>query len=178
MSNVQTYLSLVSKKLSGKVLGFGDIDSKIIDTLEKNDAVVEFTLLSGITGSYSGNGKNSGKKVLYKNVRKKFKKKKISTIICYYKDLDKYRYRFIADSVVLASDKIYLYIENNACDLERLKKQYERYNVYIEEEKCRGGIVLVISLSDKKYRKWKEKYYRIVDKLYDLYELIGDLFVS
>lgn len=178
MNKIDNYLIKSLKKVTGNVLVFGDVSDKVINSIEKNDVVLELTLLSKKTSNSLGKGTSKEKKVLYNNIRKKFKKSKISTIVSCYDDLEKYRYQFISDSVVIAHSSIYLYIKSNEFNVDRIKKYYSHYNVIIEEEKCSDGVLLLINVDNKKYSKVKEKWYHIIDKIYDLYELISDLVIS
>jgi len=167
------------KEMKGKILGFGNLSDKIIDSINKNNNIEEFVLLSDNYGLSSGKSRKSKtKKITYRKIRKQFKNKNITNIIASYEKLKKYKRRFISDSLFLSKDKIYIFIKNNEKDIEIIKKRYERYKQEIKMINCKDGTILIIIKKHYKKNKLKDTIYLIIDIIIDELEIIGDLFIS
>lgn len=177
MNKIDKVLLDSVKNMHGSILGFGNISQKIIDSIDKNSNIVEFTLLSG--GKYA-NGETGGrtsKKIPYHKIYKKFRKKNISNIIASYDDLEKYKRRFISDSLSLTKQNVIVFIKDSDIDVDIIKKRYQRYHQKCEMINCRDGVVLIIT--KEKYRKnnIRDKVYLFLNYIEDAINFIGDLFV-
>lgn len=178
MNKIEKVLLDSVKEIKGTILGFGNLSDKVITAIDKNDNIIEFTLLSNSNESSGDTKGRNTKKVPYHKIRKKFRKKDITSIIASYDDLQKYRRRFIADSLFLAKDNIYLFIKSEDIDVEIIQKRYERYRQECEMIPCRDGFLLKITKKNYKKNKVRDTWYIFLDFIIDILNIIGDLFVS
>ena len=178
MDKIEKVLLDSIKKMKGNVLGFGNISEKIIQSIDKNDNILEFTLLSDGKVSSNGTKGHSQKKLPYRKIRKKFNKKHIMNIVASYDELGSYRRRFIADSLYLAEHSINLFIKNEDIDIDIIKKRYEKYHQECEVIQCRDGVVLKIIKKKYKKNKLRDTFYLFINFLGDGINFIGDLFIS
>ena len=165
------------KNMQGSVLGFGNISQKIIDSIDKNDNILEFTLLSGDSSVKGGSDRGASKKIPYHKIYKKFRKKNIASIIASYDELEKYKRRFISDSLCLAKQNVVVFVKDNNIDADIIKKRYDRYHQNCEMINCRDGIVLIITKDKYKKNKLRDKFYLFINCIEDVINFIGDLFV-
>jgi len=178
MNKIDKVLMDDIKKMKGSILGFGDFDEKIINSINKNDNIIEFSLLSNGIISSEDSGRSSSKKILYRKIRRKFRKKNITNIIASYEDLDKYHRRFISDSLYLAKNQIHVFIKNDEIDVDIIKKRFERYHQECEMIECRDGIVLKITKKNYKRNRLRDTLYLFINFIGDGINFIGDLFVT
>jgi len=178
MNKIEKVLSDEIKKMQGFVLGFGNLSEKLINNINKNNNINEFVLLSDEYTSSTGNAKLKGnKKIAYRNIRKKFKNKNVTNIVASYDELGKYHRRFIADSLYLTEQNIYVFIKNEDIDEELVTKRYQRYHQKLEIIECRDGFILHIEKSKYRKNKIRDLFYLIIDCIIDGINFIGDLFV-
>lgn len=179
MNKIEKVLLDSIKEMHGFILGFGNLDEKIIKSIDKNNKINEFILLSDTYTKSTGKSKSKRtKKIAYRKIRNRFKKKNVTNIIASYEELEKYQRRFISDSLFLAKDNIYLFIKNKDIDADIIKKRYERYHQECEMIPCRDGIIVKITKKNYKANKAKDTLYLCMNFMSDVMNFIGDLFVS
>lgn len=178
MNKIEKVLLDSAKKLEGNILGFGNLSEKVIETIDKNTKITEFILLSDKSLPTSDGKGRSSKRIPYKKIRKKFRKKNITTIIASYDELEKYHRRFISDSLYLVKKEIYLYIKNEDIDVDIIKKRFARYHQDLEEIACKDGTLLKITKTNYKKNKARDSWYLFMNFIGDGINYIGDLFVS
>ena len=175
MKKVKTVINDYIKRLDGKIIGIG-LDDNHINQIAKNDKIIYCDLLDNDNKS-DGSEKGRNKILYFKDIRKKYKKKKIDYIIA---DMDKIfvcKRTFIKDSIYINKNKIIYYVDNNT-DYQLILKRYKIYNVDIEITECHDGKIIVINTKQAKNRYFKDKLYYILDSLYELFDIIGDLFAT
>lgn len=177
MNKIDKVLLDSVKNMQGSVLGFGNISQKIIDSIDKNNNILEFTLLSGDSGIKVEKDGFSSKKIPYHKIYKKFRKKNITSIIASYDELAKYKRRFISDSLCLAKQNVIVFIKNEDIDVDVIKKRYDRYHQNCEIINCRDGVVFIITKEKYKKNKLRDKLYLFINCIEDVINFIGDLFV-
>lgn len=178
MNKIEKVLLDSIKEMQGSILGFGNLSEKVIEMIDKNSNITEFTLLSDKNLSSDGGKGRSSKRIPYKKICKKFRKKNITNIIASYDELEKYRRRFISDSLYLAKSEIHIFIKNEDIDTDIIKKRYERYRQDCEVITCRDGVILKITKKNYKTNKVRDTWYLFINFLSDGINFIGDLFIS
>jgi len=131
-------LNEIVKELDGNIIGIGIQDEKILNSISKNNNILECNLLDSFSKEEGSKGKD--KKVKISKLRKKFKKKKTDYIICNIDVVNKFVKKFIPDSIYLNKKYLYLY-EMNGFNIEKIKKYYSRYSKNIEQIDCADGII-------------------------------------
>lgn len=178
MSKIEKILIDSIKKMNGYVLGFGNLDEKTIKEIDKNKNISEFMLLSDNCINTGGKQKAKRKKhILYKKIRKKFKKKNVTNVIACYDDLKKYRRRFISDSLFLSKENIYVFIKDEDIDEELVERRFKRYHQEVKLIECSDGFVLHIKKIKYRKNKFRDTLYLFLDSISDMVSLIGDLFI-
>lgn len=178
MNKIEKVLLNSIKEMQGNILGFGNLSEKMVASIGKNDNILEFTLLSNGEPISDGSKGRSSKKLSYRKIRKRFRKKHITNIIASYDELGSYRRRFIADSLYLAEHNINLFVKNEDIDVDTIKKRYERYHQECEVISCTDGVVLKITKKKYKKNKLRDTFCLFINFLGDGINFIGDLFVS
>lgn len=160
------------KKMEGNLLAIGIEDNNLLQTINKNDKILNCDILSN--NLTKGKNGKSGKKFYLSKLRKKFKKKRIDNLICDYDTLEEYLKTFIKDSIYITRGTIY-FCTNNP---EIIKKKYRRYLVGINEVKCTDKYVIIIDASKAKNNKIKEFIYQVIDSIVLIIDAITDLLLS
>lgn len=174
---VNQRLQEVITDISGNVLAIGIDNEKIINSLEKNDAICNCTLLDSV--NQKGNDKSGySKTVNIRHLRKKFKKKKTDYIVGNIKELEKFLKYFIKDSIFISSNTIYLYGKLEQDKLEELIKKYKRYNVKIDVIENKNNFLLTIDTKNAKTNRFKDLCYFVIDTIADLLTTFSDILVN
>lgn len=166
-------LKKIINTFNGHVLGIG-IDDKLSNLIKDNKCVQELNVLGGVS---KGNGKyrKNGKTIRIKKIRKYFRKKDISFIICNFESIEKYLNTFVKDSIYLNNFKIYYYGQG---DSDILVKKYKRYDVKIDLNKKKDYFILEIDTTKAKNNFVKEILYRIIDFFDRIIEIIGNILMN
>ncbi len=175
MQKIENEINNYLKKIDGKIIGIG-LSEKNIKEIEKNNKIVFCDLLD-TNNSNTGKEKGNIKKLYCKDVRKKYKKKNINYIIGDISKINKYKNNFIKDSIYINKNKI-IYYTDDIDTLNLYIKRYKRYNVIINVIDCKDGKILDIDTSHAKNKYLMDKIYYVLDRLYDLVDIIGEIFVS
>ena len=178
MNKLEKILLDSIKEMNGFVLAFGSLEDKLINAIEKNKNIFEFTLLGDYIKGESGIKGKKSKKLPYRKIRNKFKKKNVEHIIAHYEELGKYRRKFIIDSLYLANKSIDIFIMDKDIDINVIINRYQRYQQNCELIKCRDGFVLKITKNDYKKNKFRDILYLFIDFVVDGINFVGDLFIS
>lgn len=171
-SSIKKYI----KNMTGKVIGLGIDNKEIIETIDKNNKILECDLLNSIDIKNDLKGKKRKKKYV-KKLRKKYKKKKVNYIIVNSNEINRYLKTFVRDSIYINNREIYYYMDKKY-DIENIIKRYKRYNTEIEVINCDDGNIIKINTSNAKNNFFKDKFYFIVDTLSNIADVIGDILVS
>lgn len=152
------------KNMQGFLLGIGVDIPKILEEIEKNNAIRDCALLSTGTGE---KGKDSSSEIIHiKDFRKKWKRKKVDYIIACSKEILPYIKYFVKDSIYINKKRIYIFDKEKE-NIEIYKKKYQRYIVEMEVQKCKDGYILMIENKDYKRHFIKDPFYLMVDTISD-----------
>ena len=169
-------INKIIKKMEGKVIGIGINDERVIKEIDKNNNIYECDLLDSIDLSNQESGKKKKKKYI-KKLRKKYKDKSVDYIIMDPTKIFRKLKFLIKDTIYINNKKIYIYMDKND-DYELVIKRYKRYTKNIETIKCDDGIIINIDSTDSKKHIIKNIFYYIIDTLYNISDMIGDILVS
>ena len=167
---VNNYLNNVIKNLDGSLIGIGIEEEKTINLIDKNKKINICNLLDCFNPESEEKGKI--KKIRIRKLRKKFKKNKTNYIICNIEKVDKFKEKFVYDSIYICNKDIYLYDKNNT-NLENITRRYSRF-CELEQIKCNDGIVLKIN-QIRKMNKFNEFFNNLKDTIINFIDLISNL---
>lgn len=163
------------KKLKGSVLGFG-LSKNLMKEIKKNKNIVKCDLIdSDVLGDAEETKRI--KKFHIKNLRSKFKKKRINYIICNYESILKYQDKFVKDSIYLTNDTVIIYNLNKE-QKALLNKKYNRYKTNINIIENKNKYIMEIDTSKAKNNKVKELYYSVIDFIIKIDSIITELLVN
>ena len=160
------------KNMYGNTLIIGDIEEKLVKTLENNKKIKICNILGN--KEYDSDGESSKTKKFRLTKLRKFKKKKVNFLICDYNKIDNYLKTFIKDSIYITNDYIYFCTNKPS----KIRKKYQRYNVEIKEINCVESTILIINTSRAKNNKIKEFIYNIIDFFENIIDIITEMLVS
>lgn len=160
----------------GNVLAIG-IDDKLSDAIDKNDLITNCDILNYVSSKtdYEEVKQKKMKTIDIKKIRKIYKKKKIDYIICEYNQIEKYLNSFVKDSVYINSSKLYFYGNFNE---QLLLKKYKRYTNNINLIYHKKDVIIEIDNTNTKNNIFKEFFYKIIDGVSNLIEIIGDVLMG
>lgn len=176
MKKLLNELSEDIKLMTGNVVCFGIEEEKLMNEISKNSNILNCDLLTNKKKT-KGTGKNKGKTVYIKKLRKKYKKNKIDYIIGNLKEVDKFKRTFIRDSIYINKTKMYLFFDNNY-DGEPIIRRYNRYKTVVVKKECLDGTLYVIDASKASTNWLLDFIYNIVDTIIDIFDIIGDVLAS
>lgn len=169
---IEKKLITIIKKMTGSLICFGIDDIKFANAIKENNNIIYCDLLNS---NYDSKDKKSGKKKYIKNMRKKYKKKKINYMIIKIEKADNYLKKLIRDSVYINNQKIYIYGNDFNYDIDLLIKKYNRYNVIIKNNKYQNGYIIEIDVTNAKNNVIKDTIYYIYDSFIHMIDKIGDI---
>lgn len=176
MKKVERELCNIVKDLEGNLIGIGLAEPKLLDKIERNDKITECTLLNDQTGELNKEQSGRTKKLNIRKLRKKFKKKRIDTIICATEEIALYTKTFVKDSIYITKGTIYFYGEDLDL-LENIQEKYKRYQVSTKQEKYGQSYLYVVEVKDAKNHRIKEIGYYIKDTLMNGVDYLSDYLV-
>ena len=161
--------------LSGNIIGIGIEKEEILDSIMKNDKILECNLLESLSLEEESN-KGRKKYLPIKKMRKKFGKKNTDFMLMNYEVIAPYLKYVVKDSIYLIKKEIMIYhVDEDAISL--LQKRYQRYDTKIKKKKVGKDVVLSIHVENAKNSFWKDFLYRISDTIYNLIELISNFLI-
>lgn len=163
---INKQLEEIIKKIDGSLLGIGIEDKKLINLIDKNNKITECNLLN----CYVPDTTDTLETINSKKIPKKFKKKSTNNIICNLQTIDKIKEEFVYDSIYIGNDKIYVY---TTLEREETIRRYKRY-CKINITKCSDGFIYELTIN-KKITKINKFYYKKLDKIIDIIEIISNL---
>ncbi len=156
---------MTKPKYTGNILILGTFSQKFLDKITNSEAVSFCDHLQLPPKTGKGDKRKQQKEIVnIKTLRKKYRNKFFNTIIINYEEIAKFDKHWVADSVFLCRDKIYVYNYN-----ERVLKKYQRYNV-----NCRAKKHLEIIVGDVKPGFFARKKHYLQDSLEQLFDYISD----
>lgn len=175
------YLKKVFENLKGNVLLIGVKEQTLLDQIEGKKEINTCYMLNSEGKSSLKKQRWSLKKdttISIKKFRKKFKKKRMDTIICNIEEMESYFKTFIKDSIYICKGTIYFYGSKRKMDSLHLKEKYRRYKVKIEEENVLDGKILIIHVGKAKTYRIKELWYSCFDFVISCANIISDYLVN
>ena len=167
------------KEAKGNILGIGLDKEEYIEALEKNEQLRVCNLLKSYDGPSTFENTGRQKKIHIKNLRKKFKKKRVDETFCNYKEIISYQNTFIPDSIYISKTKIYLYgtitNEKDQENIKKILKKYNRYKIKIEKNEEKKSFLYIIDTSKTKTNRITNSIYYIIDTISDGIEYIVNL---
>ena len=164
----------IIRKLEGNLLLIGVDKKEVINAVKNNDKLLHVDNLYSLDKNNNQRSKKGfSKEINVKNFKKHFKKNKVDTIICNFKDIKSFLKDFVKDSIHIANRKIY-YINYNNEDLEIIKNKYNRYNLDIEVI----DNIVIIDVFGVKNNYFKDKFYYILDYFLEFIDAISDLMIK
>lgn len=114
MKKIKSVVKDYIKSINGRVIGIG-LDDNYINQIAKNEEIIYCDLLDNDSNSSDFNkGKN---KILYfKDIRKKYKKKRVNYIVADMKKIFACKKTFVKDSIYINKNKIIYYVDNDTND--------------------------------------------------------------
>lgn len=177
MIKLNKLLDKVINSINGRIICIGNLDINLIEKLKKNANILYCDLLNcNMTARGISNTKQ--KKLSMKDFRKHYKKKKIDYIICDIKDIKMHLPRFVQDSIYIGKHKLYIYGSKDECDILKLQKKYNRYNVKTNLIEEKSFFLLEIDITKTKNKWLKDKLYFVQDSLEIIFDKISDMIVS
>lgn len=177
--NFDKELVNIVKKISGNILIIGEVSYKVEEAIEKNDNIINVDVLAEIKAKKGLKIKlPRPKKIKLKKLRKKFKKKRLDTVICNVNDFEKYMRFFISDSIYISKSSVYCYGILDEYKIDELIKKYNRYDVIIDKKIKGNSFILEINTTNAKSNIFKDKFYRIKDFWANIIDIIGDLLLN
>ena len=165
----------IIKSLEGSVVAFGFKTEKFSSILNSNDKITTFDVLEGIAKKRK-NKKGKQKTININSLRKKYKKKKINTILIDVDVMDKYMIYLIKETIYIGKDKLYLFGSKE--NVEKCLIKYKRYNILSEEKEYNNKLIVKVDISKSKSYKIKDKLYIIKDKIDIFLAMITDILTS
>lgn len=167
------------KEAKGNILGIGLDKEEYIEALENNEQIKICNLLNSYDGPLTYENKGRQKKIHIKNLRKKFKKKRVDELFCNYQEIIPYQNTFIPDSIYINKTKIYLFGSTNSKkekeNIEKILKKYNRYKIKIEKNEENKSALYIIDTSKTKTNRIVNLIYYIIDTISDTIEYILNL---
>lgn len=176
MKKVERELCNIVKKLEGNLIGIGLSEPKILDMIEENSKITECILLNDQTGELDKEKGRKTKKLNIRKLRKKFKKKKIDTILCATEEIALYAKTFVKDSIYITKGTIYFYGDDLDI-LENIEEKYKRYQVSTKQEKYGQAYLYIVEVKDAKNHRIKEIGYYIKDTVMNGVDYLSDYLV-
>ena len=178
---LKKYLKELLQSLTGTVILIGIKDQTLLTMMKESKQIKQCYFLNA-------NSKEAQKKARWSlrrhanipisKFRKRFKKKRIDTIVCDVREMQNLFSIFVKDSVYICKGKIYYYGSKRNLDIPMLKARYSRYQVTFEELDLKDSHVFVVDVSKAKYRYHRELWYKGKDILHQASELASDFLVN
>lgn len=176
------YLKKIFHTLKGNIILIGVKDKELLKMFEESKDIKQCYFLNSQSPFQEKESKWSLKRgpiISVDKFRKKFKKKRIDTIICNITDIKHLLKTFANDSVYICKGKIYYYgTSKKQLDIPLLKERYRHYRVTYEEVELNRAYVLIIDVSKAKTNRLKQLWYRTKELLVSTGDAISDFLVN
>ena len=171
------YLLNQIPQLKGRIIAI-DVDDYILDAIDANDSINECIQLTSL-----GNGDGKwhfslfSKRISSRKMKKKFKKKKIDSIILNNCSLKQMLNTFIRDSIYMTKTSVYIYGSDEVIPSDLLIARYKRYDTKIEYIK-ENGYIIKIDTTKAKNNWFKDLGYYLVDNFAEFTDAIAQYLVN
>lgn len=182
MKKILNELSDSIKKITGTLVVFGSLEDKVLNVIEKNknitvcDIITEYKF-SLIKDGQSGNSKKT-KKFNIKKLKKIYKNKSIDYLFVNLDEFDKYKKTIIPNSIYMTNKEILLYSLNEEYDFDVIEKRYKRYTKNVDVINCDEGKIVRVVSTDTKNNIIKDKFYFVLDSLYNVVEMVSNFMIN
>lgn len=177
-------LNGLPKKLKGSVLVIGfDDNGKLVNDLKNNNSINNVYTLNN--NSKEKKKKNKRKKkfigernIDIKKLKKEFKKQSFDYIICDFDTITPFFRSFVKNSILLASEKVYLYVQGLDYEHEEIRYRYERYGSKVLKKGAHDEYLFEINVTKIKISFFKSFRYWLKDIRYDFVEFIANILIG
>lgn len=170
------------RNFEGNTLCIGVTDKKIISVLKSNKKVGLYELSRPVKRKFFSKSKriktDNGKSVKIKKFRSLFKKKSIEYIIIDLNNLYDYYKYLAANSIYVCNTKVYIYGHSDYLTGKDVAAKFKRYKTEIECIQVDDNYLVIVDVSQAKYRWLKNKYYLIIDTFHNLGDYISYFLTS
>ena len=156
----------IIKSLDGCLIAIGIENNNLLDAIVSNSNLLNVDLLHSVLLKQEQSEAKS-KNINIDGLRKHYKKKKVTTIICNYEHIKENMHTFINDSSYVVLNTIYIY-GNVDDDAQLLIDKYMRYGAKIDKKNYKEGKLITVDISNHKYHFIKDMFYRMIDFLDDI----------
>lgn len=178
---LKAYFKEMFETLGGNVILIGIKDKQLLKIFQESDTIQQCYFLNSESSFEQKKSKWSlrGNNISIDKFRKKFKKKRIDTIVCNITEMKHLLKTFANDSVYICKGKIYYYgSSKKQLDIPLLKEKYGHYKVTYEEVKLDNAYILIIDVSAAKTNRFKQVWYRTKELLLSTGDAISDFLVN
>lgn len=160
------------ENLKGKLLVIGTFSDKIIDSIEANENIIFCDILSNNNNSDSTDTKSKNNSYIkVEELKKKYKKKKITDIICDYNDVEICFPIFFKDVFSIFNNNLYLYIKKDKST--NLEKNLNKLSINYEKKEDSNYFLYIIK--NKKISIIKSNLIYLQNKLEVIIEMLSNI---
>lgn len=178
---LKEYFKNTFETLTGNVILIGIKDKQLLKIFQDSDKIKQCYFLNSESPFEQKQSKWSFRRnrISIDKFRKKFKKKRIDTIVCNITEMKHLLKTFVNDSVYICKGKIYYYgSSKKQLDIPLLKEKYKDYKVTYEELKLDNAYLLIINVEKAKTNRVKQLWYRTKELLVSTGDAISDFLVN
>lgn len=178
---LKKYLTELLGSLTGNVILIGVKDQKLLTMMEESQQIQQCYFLNSSSKAEQKKARWSLRRhanIPISKFRKRFKKKRIDTIVCDVREMQNLFSTFVKDSVYICKGKIYYYGSKKNLNIPSLKERYGRYQVTFEEIDLKDSHMFVVDVSKAKSRRLQELWYKLKDILQQASDLASDFLVN
>lgn len=173
MNNMNKKLVDIIKSLDGCLIAIGIDSDNLLDAIVNNSKLLNVDLLHSVLLKQEQSD-TKRKNINIDGLKKNYKKKKVTTIICNYEHIKENMHTFINDSSYITLNTIYIY-GNIDDDAELLIDKYLRYGAKIDKKNYKEVKLITVDISNHKYHFIKDMSYRMTDFLDDIRSYLANI---
>lgn len=182
MKKISNELNDSIKKFTGSLVVFGSLEEKVLNSIEKNKNITVCDIITEYRFSFKkseqGKKNKKAKKFNIKKLKKLYKKKTVDYLFVNLDEFDKYKKLIIPNSIYISKKEILIYSQDSEYDFDIIEKRYKRYTKNVDIINCDEGKIIRVHSSGTKNNVFKDKFYFVVDTLYNVAEVISNFMVN
>ncbi len=159
------------KKAKGNLLGIGEFNESIIDSIENNKNIFFCDILSNMGSTGTDDSKIKNTIITVEEIKKRYKRKHINYVICNFEDIKECFHIFFKDIFKIYNDKLYL-IVNKKSNIELDRKLNKLAIKFIKKEDKDTYLYIVDS---KKITFLKSSIMYLENKMEFIGNIISDI---